>query len=705
MTDKDIRYAVTAEDRFSRTFANLRRDIAATSGQFGSLASAAGRGLGLLTGGAVVTVAGLGLALRQVTKDIDALNDASDAVGDSVENLSALEDVARRNGESIDLVVTAVSKLNKVLGEAKADSPVAKALESIGLNAAELRNVAPTEALRQLAVALQGVENDGNKARLVQDLFGKSLKDVAPFLKDVAETQQLNATVTTQAAAAAERFNKELFALSTNSGNAARGLASDLLPVLNEVFARIKAGREVFGTFGQTLLANLGEKTFSDAGAGVKFYTDRLKSMRVALTNLETRGTGIFDKLNAERLREQVAEAEKLEKFYRRIFALTAGDAGQSDPTELARRGRGKPALTRLPDVTDTRSGEKKISEADRYLERLQREGEKLQELTAVQQLLADIENKRIDGLTPKQEARLRQEAAYVDLLRGQTKELKAQQQALDDLIADRSQRASELDGILAATPTGRAKDIERRVDVVLKFARANPEDDAIQRQALEAVRQLNDEFKGLQKPFDDATDKVDKLGVTIDRFAESSIDALVEIGATGKLSVGSLFESFRRDVLRALIEDPVKDSMRNVVSLIRTELGKLDGANNPLATLFKFLSGAGSSLMDSVAGFFGAAGTGGGGFTGRANGGNVRAGELVRWMENGREWFVPQTDGTVVTQAQMQAASGAAYSPSYSFSIQGGDPQETARQVRAMLDERDARLIRSMRNGKLRAV
>ena len=191
--------------------------------------------------GAGISVAGIVSIAKASIDSVDRLNDLKDATGASIENLSALEDVAARTGTSMDTVSTAVIKFNKALADAKPDSDAARALDAIGLSAKELKALDPAEALLKTAVALQGFADDGNKARLTQELFGKSLKEVAPFLKDLAEKGQLVATVTTAQAEAAEQFNKELFNMQKNVQDVARYLSSDLVTSIN---AAAKAMRE-----------------------------------------------------------------------------------------------------------------------------------------------------------------------------------------------------------------------------------------------------------------------------------------------------------------------------------------------------------------------------------------------------------------------------------------------------------------------------
>jgi hypothetical protein len=108
----------------------------------------------------------------------------------------------------------------------------------LGLDIADLRAAAPDQALQQIAIALQGYGDEQRKAQIVAALFGKSIREVAPLLKDLADAGQLNATVTKDQAEQVERFNKELFKLSAYSAEAGRSMTiwilshSDTAPFL-----------------------------------------------------------------------------------------------------------------------------------------------------------------------------------------------------------------------------------------------------------------------------------------------------------------------------------------------------------------------------------------------------------------------------------------------------------------------------------------
>jgi hypothetical protein len=175
------------------------------------------------------------IAVNRVAQSIDALNDSADATGSSIENLSALEDIAVRTGTEFQTVTSAIVKFNDVLQDADANKGAGAVLKALNLDIEELKRLDPAEALRQVAVALSGFANDGNKARAAQVLFGKSIREVAPFLKDLAEAGQLNATVTRQQAEEAEKFTKNVAAMEKNLADAGRTIFSSFVPALNEI--------------------------------------------------------------------------------------------------------------------------------------------------------------------------------------------------------------------------------------------------------------------------------------------------------------------------------------------------------------------------------------------------------------------------------------------------------------------------------------
>ncbi|MCW7542020.1 hypothetical protein OOT46_29925 [Aquabacterium sp. A7-Y] len=284
-----------------------------------------------MVGGAIAgafSVGAIASFIHGTVGAIDALNDVADATGDTIENISGLENVARLTGGTLDQVGSMLVKFNGVLKEAEPDSAMARAIQAIGLSAEDLRRQAPSEALRQVAAALSQYADDGTKARLVQELFGKSVQEAAPFLKDLAEAGQLTATVTKEQADEADRYNKELFQLQTTVGDVARSLTMALVPALNNVTQQMRdeGFLSLFG-FGKEFKAKKELAAIASEVIQLNSHLNQLKADQAG-------GIGYFG--NAEKVAAQIAnvtrELDTAKKKFREANAaylgLTDGSAG-----------------------------------------------------------------------------------------------------------------------------------------------------------------------------------------------------------------------------------------------------------------------------------------------------------------------------------------------------------------------------------------
>lgn len=255
---------ITAKDAtktgFDSAKANARElqgTLGGLSGSFTSVFGTATRVLPALAGVAgVFSAGGIVASVLATANALDAFNDAADATGASVENLSALEAIALRNGEGLEIVESAIVKLNQALSQ-KPDGAQAKVLEAIGLSAESLRNQDPAEALQAVAQALAKFENDGNKARIIFELFGRSAAQLAPFLNDVADAGELVATATAKQAQEAERFNKLLSGTQAEVTLLGRELGEYLLPIINRYAREIRAASDAQLTFSDLLKQGL----------------------------------------------------------------------------------------------------------------------------------------------------------------------------------------------------------------------------------------------------------------------------------------------------------------------------------------------------------------------------------------------------------------------------------------------------------------
>jgi len=287
---------------------------------------------------------------------VDSLNDISDATGATVENISALQDVAQRTGTDIATVETALIKLNQALAGAKPGSDVEKALSAIGLSAKQLKADDPAEALRKVAVALSAFADDGNKARLVQELFGKSLKEVAPLLKDLSQQSSLHASITKQQADEAERFVHALGEFDNAATRARQALVSTLLPGITEFIKQINAAREAHGGFMAALIAqNPTVALPANAVEGLQKYEQALGDLNARLEkqrDLQAQGKGsAFAVLDLE---NKIAKTKELVRYYQILLGLT-DQAG-------AGRGRVNPNPASVGDIFGDGGGKTKSS-------------------------------------------------------------------------------------------------------------------------------------------------------------------------------------------------------------------------------------------------------------------------------------------------------------------------------------------------------
>lgn len=332
---------------------DLKRVVHSTEQQANAMSKAFGVAKAGLAGLAGAFSAGVIVNfVRQTINGIDALNDLKDATGASIENLSALEDAALRSGNSFHAVADSLVKFNKVLIEATPGSDMERALQAIGLSANELRKLDPAEALRQTAVALSRYADDGNKARLIQELFGKSIREAAPWLKDLVEAGQLNAKVTTDQAEAAERFNKELSAMQKDAADASRVLVTSMIPAITSLSEEFVAGMKHADGFWDAIT------TF---GAGINPFRTQAGNMQALREEL--------DRLTADRdsflrarpdIDDAIRQAQRKLAFLGELQARQAlrGSASLDVSDALSRRlGGGKPSVpaTRTSPVRTAR--------------------------------------------------------------------------------------------------------------------------------------------------------------------------------------------------------------------------------------------------------------------------------------------------------------------------------------------------------------
>lgn len=594
MADTKTRIILTAENRAAGVINQLRGQLGSLSTQAATLNKSFGA-FGAVLGGAVPVTIFAGF-IRSTAQSIDKLNDLKDATGASIENLSALEDVGARTGTSFEAVSSSLVKFNKVLSDSKPDSDAGRIFKALGLSIKDLKAQDPAEALRLTAVALSNFADDGDKARAVQELFGKSVKDAAPFLNDLAKQTKLAATLTTEQAEATKRFNEKLLALSKNSADLSRTIAGGLIPVLNDYAAKLN---QFLG----------GPKTKATLGTELELIYSQLQKLK----GLRGQGFTIAGFFGSEAEREQ--EIVKLEERLKRAqIAFSGQAAGPGRRPANEGGGRFLPQLV-APGV-DSKAGASaatRQNEAERYLETLQRQADKTRDLNSTEQALLDIQKGRIEGLTPRLRDQILAQAALNDTL-GKTLEVESRAQdfrrsELGDganteqaLNAARVQSYEDLKNAAAsyfqATRTPQEKLIEdikeqQRLLAVLGEQYA----DTFGRAAAQAVEKFQETQKVVEKTDSTAKD----LGLTFSSAFENAI-----VGGKGlKDTLSGLEQDILRILARKLVTEPLANTVTGALGSLGSAFGFARGGafeaglqrfaaggvvNSP--TLFRFAQG-----------------------------------------------------------------------------------------------------------------
>lgn len=314
--------------------------------------------------GTALSAAGLVSLFRAANDGVAKLKELKDATGASIENLSALEDIATRTGTSMDTAGKAVIKINQALNAAKPGSNQAQALEALGLSVENLRKLDPAEALRQVSVAMNQFAEDGEKARAAQFLFGEEIKIIAPLLKNLGVQGEYVAKVTTEQALAAEAFNNQLASMQKNVTDVAREISGPLVKALNTLFERAK---------GEGWLASLFTPT------EVQRSIAKAQELSLAITNVGnalmraealSKQTSLPGVVRAKWASDAKALRARLEELQRQAFATSAALKGVGLDSK-AGAGRGfvnpKPVLV-LPKTPGANppSGTGRANPADR---------------------------------------------------------------------------------------------------------------------------------------------------------------------------------------------------------------------------------------------------------------------------------------------------------------------------------------------------
>ncbi|MCZ8074633.1 MAG: hypothetical protein O9341_10930, partial [Paucibacter sp.] len=356
--------------------------------------------------------------------------------------------------------------------------------------------------------------------------FGKSVREIAPFLKDLGEAGQINAKATAEQAEQAEKFNKALAEWDTNAEQARRALVTKLLPAINDLVQDLKDATAAYGSFWDALIdQGLGVDPFKSLNENLTATSQEIAKIKGEMAKTEgmrggwLMGDAAVDS-DLKRLREQLRLLEAREKVLRQQQLRQGGGRGLVTP--LGGGDDAKPSVGPLPAAPE-KSGDKaraeRINEAQRalshYVAELQKELDKGEELTDQQRALNLLKSLGTTGQVPEvrelvlgmsqQVTLLKQDEAIRRDINAEMERQLALQKSLDDAIEQFSGRTADA---LKAQQTAR---LEARIAAGESFS---PEE-------------LDRIVKGIGGIKDEMKPQLDQMDEMLKQFGRNAQDAL----------------------------------------------------------------------------------------------------------------------------------------------------------------------------------
>jgi len=240
-----------------KSLSNLDRKADGLNGTFGRVKGAAGGMSGAL--GALVPAVAIGGVTTLAKGAIDAadnLNDLSQRTGVSVESLSKFGAAANDSGSSVDEVAKAMGKLAK--GIVDPASKANEALKSIGISSTDASGKVKSmdQIMLDVADKFAKMPDGAQKTALAMELFGKSGMNLIPMLNQGRDAlSKYNATITTEGAQAADKFNDSLNEIARVVAGPFNQAVTALLPLITQIAQGIAGAITAFSQLPQPVQA------------------------------------------------------------------------------------------------------------------------------------------------------------------------------------------------------------------------------------------------------------------------------------------------------------------------------------------------------------------------------------------------------------------------------------------------------------------
>ncbi|HND54518.1 MAG TPA: hypothetical protein PLV92_19035, partial [Pirellulaceae bacterium] len=194
----ETRVKIVAEDAASGVLGKIEGHVGALTEKFGPLGGTiegvigkigpAGLAFAGIAGAAIGAYEGIKAFAEKAIDAGDKLADLSKQTGVAASTISQYQAFLENSGSSAEGFATAVGKMNVKLGEARSGNKEAIAsFEQLGFSMDEIKNLSPEQALLKIADAVKNTSDPTRVAAGLNNVFGKSWRELVPALSEGSE--------------------------------------------------------------------------------------------------------------------------------------------------------------------------------------------------------------------------------------------------------------------------------------------------------------------------------------------------------------------------------------------------------------------------------------------------------------------------------------------------------------------------------------
>ena len=402
---------------------------------------------------ASLALAGLGVAaigafklIERGAEGIAAFKTLAEKIGDTSNAVAGLKISAATSGVAMNEIATASVRLTAALAKTNDESTDAgKAIKALGLDLTQFKQLSPVAQLEAIAKALVKFEDGAGKTAVAVALLGRSGAALIPFFNDLAEAGGRNERLTREQIEAADQFTKQIARLKEEVALFSQTVVSDVIPTVSRLLKEFTEGTRIAGGFFEALRLFGTSGLFGTAQESITKIRGEIEEIR---KDMAAKVPDIFG------FEKQIADKEKQILFIQariRNAALASISPSNDDARDIRAQQRPGLVFDATTPAKAAKAARERISEAQRYAEQLDKQLERTQELTTVEQVLRDIQMDRIEGLTPVLKEHILLTAQMIDQAKEAKKAAEEQQRLEQESARIREQNSKTLTAQVAA--------------------------------------------------------------------------------------------------------------------------------------------------------------------------------------------------------------------------------------------------------------